>query len=166
MSNQERRLMRRMGIGGVVGPSPYGQPVDPRANLVQETDWQRTRLAERLLEIGLEDTWIGDFTDCHKREPVVDEAGEQRYIEDVPVLTLEEWFVKRANASMSAAEVIYPELPDVSANAFPGRQDPLPAAAQEGARTVLEREGGEAGRQLADEAAQLGRGLAAHGLEG
>jgi|GEM_PF-4339484 len=191
MSNQERRLMRRMGIVGGVGPSPYGQPVDPRANLVQETDWQRTRLAERLLEIGLEDTRIGDFTDCHKREPVTKEGGEVAYHEDIATLTLEEWFVKLANASMSAAEVIYPELPDArvarSAGvhypaAFndarehvtdggpcwcqPTTEQPLPAAAREGARTVLEREGGEAGRQLADEAAQLGRDLAAHGLEG
>lgn len=136
MSNQERRLMRRMAnahSGAQETRAPRGLIGGPDPEYIREQqDRQRNSLAERLLEIGLEETRIGDFADCHKREPVTKEGGEVAYHEDIATLTLEEWFVKLANAAMSAAEVIYPEIPS---EPLTGSQV-LPHAAQEGARAV------------------------------
>lgn len=142
MSNQERRLMRRMqsaqsGGGMMEARANRGALLGPDPDYIREQqDRERTRLAERLLEIGLEDTRAGEFTDCHRREPVTKEGGEVAYHEDVATLTVEEWFVKLANASMSAAEVIYPELPSDVDHGNAATLSTLPAAAQEGARTV------------------------------
>jgi len=113
--------------GGLYLPQGAWSPQD-------EQDAKRDRLAERLLEIGLEECRIGDFTDGHRRETMHrGEHDESSYTEDVPVLTVEQWTVKLAAAALAAAEVIYPE---------PGAAElmdalaPLPAAAQAGAQSV------------------------------
>lgn len=127
MSNQERRLMRRMAGRGGHGVSPGGIYLPQGAYSPQdEQDAKRDRLAERLIEIGLDSARMDGFTDTAEK-PV----GTKGY-DTEPVITLEEWYLKHAHAALAAAEVIYPELPEpqmISAG-------PLPAAAQEGAQSV------------------------------
>lgn len=143
MSNQERRLMRRLGmVGGGAGctAGPFNQPVDPRAQAVQEQDWQRNKMAERLLEIGLENLYPSQFVDT-KDGP-----------EDSPTQTVKDWFTRVAEASISAAEVIYPEPVMEITEETARRWGLTPAAAQEGAQSVggfpVERPGQEVDQDL------------------
>lgn len=148
--SQATRLMRRMAgrsgqvttPGGLYLPQGAWGPQD-------EQDAKRDRLAERLLEIGLEETCIESFTDTHRREQI---TGKE-YDTERASLTLREWYVKHAEAALAAAEVIYPELPESQAV---GSQ-PLPESAQAGAQSV----GG-----FVEQPTQLGKDLASVGLEG
>lgn len=146
MSNQERRLMRRIERqggnaqtrGGLFLPQGSCAPQD-------EQDGRRDRLAERLLEIGLESARMDGFTDTAEK-PV----GSKGY-DTEPVITLEQWYLKHATAALAAAEVLYPELPEPGAV---GSQ-PLPAAAQAGAQSV-----GGWPQERASQAGATGDGLA------
>ena len=117
MSSQERRLMRRLAnaqSGAIEARAPRGGLIGPDPEYVREQqDRERTHLAAELLKIGLEDARIGDFTDAHKRETMHrGEKDEHSYTEDVPVLTVEQWFTKLAEGALRAAEIIYPEIPE------------------------------------------------------
>lgn len=112
--SQERRLMRRLSGGaGQVSPGlPRWTPQD-------EQDDRRNRLAERLLETGLEAV-------CPKVE-----LGKGN---------LEDLFSNVARASLAASTVIYPDLPEArppGIHFLDGReQSPVPWAAQSGVHSV------------------------------
>lgn len=116
--SQVRRLMRRLQNAGnaqesrgYVGTSALNRAaLDPREYLVEQQDRFRTNLAERLLEIAIEECRIGDFTDCHE---VGIKPGTVNCDQIVPALTVEQWLVKLAEGALAAAEVVYPELPEL-----------------------------------------------------
>lgn len=136
MSNQERRLMRRMAR----------HTETPRETgftewMENELDEKRDRLAERLLEIGLESARADSFTDTAEKQ-----VGAKGY-DTEPVISLEDWYLKHANAALKAATVIYPEIPTQGGANAPmtaaewaernvAESAMLPDAAQEGIQNV------------------------------
>lgn len=124
MSNQERRLMRRIARQAG-GPRETGFAEWMENELAEKRD----RLAERLLEIALEQFYPSQFIDT-KDGP-----------EDSPTQTVKDWFTRIAEASIAAAEVIYPEIPNgerlpTADEVYGILSEPLPTPAQEGAQSV------------------------------
>lgn len=133
--SQERRLMRRLerqggnvqARGGLYLPQGVYTPQD-------EQDGKRDRLAERLLEIGLENLSLFDFADAAP-QVVKDEPPQQQ-------VTVAEWYRKLAHAALAAAEVIYPEIPEAGESEVDrfqreNRVYPVPAPAITGAEAIL-----------------------------
>ena len=115
-----REAASRGPINLGLGMLAAAEDLDPRDLLAEEQDRRREALAERLLEIGLEQEYsVSSFTDTHKTETVT--RGENSYSETVAALTMTEWYEKLAHAALAAAAVLYPEVPaEVETSDVPG----------------------------------------------
>lgn len=120
------RKLRNVGYGGLGACAPQPFPFTRQA-IEERQDEQRTFLAAELLKIALENASPYDFKDSH--EIVVLESHSQ-----VGSLTVEQWLVKLAGASLAAAAVVYLELPAEERTG--GQQVATPSAVLEGAQSV------------------------------
>lgn len=105
----EKRLLRKMRLG-FANSAGYPQPWTPQ----DEQDGKRERLTEELLKIAVEELSTGNFTDSSNEEEIPGKDGERGWTEERNAVTVEEWMVKLAKACLSAAEVVYPDLPEIN----------------------------------------------------
>lgn len=119
------RKLANAGSGAQETMAPRGMLIggpDPAEYIREQQDRQRDSLAERLLELLAKNaTWVNS-------EELIAEVGGD--------------MVAMANAALAAAEVIYPEIPSGVPD-HPGvsmsiPNMPLPAAAREGAESVMD----------------------------
>lgn len=131
-----RRMANAQG-GAPEATAPRGMLIggpDPEY-IREQQDRDRTRLAERLLEIGLETLIPNHFSDTAEQK-----VGDRGY-DTAPQISVEDWYRKNANAAMLAAEVVYPEIPEPQGGAVGqvvATHGVLPHTAQE-AESVMDK---------------------------